>query len=112
MVSCMGQGERSAKADCRLIQFSGFLPLKILLLVSFIILMQSGFLYKGHYIGIGTRDFYSYNEIILIGNILMVRVDCTINWEISCCDIFSELLTPRSLFTQAICVLSHQLMAF
>ena len=59
-------------------QFSGFLPLKIILITSFIILMQSGFLYRGHCIGIGTGDFYSYNEIILIGNILMVSVDCTL----------------------------------
>ena len=44
--------------------------------MSFIILMQSGFLYRGHCIGIGTGDFYSYNEIILIGNILMVSMDC------------------------------------
>ena len=36
--------------------------------------MQSGFLYRGHCLGIGTGDFYSYNEIILIGNILMVNV--------------------------------------
>ena len=85
----MGQGESSAKADCLLDkkggenpaknspkgQFSGFLPLKIILIMSFIILMQSGFLYRGHYVGIGTGDFYSYNEIILIGNILMVSVD-------------------------------------
>ena len=56
---------------------SGFLPLKIILIMSFIILMQSGFLYRGHCIGIGTGDFYSYNEIILIGNILMVIVDCS-----------------------------------
>ena len=32
----------------------------------FIILMQSEFLYRGHCVGIGTGDFYSYNEIILI----------------------------------------------
>ena len=38
--------------------------------------MQSGFLYRGHCVGIGTGDLSSYNEIILIGNILMVNVDC------------------------------------
>ena len=38
--------------------------------------MQSGFLYRGHCVGIGTGDFYPYNEIILIVNILMVSVDC------------------------------------
>ena len=58
------------------IQFSGFLPLKIILITSFIILMQSGFLYRGYCVGIGTGDFYSYNEIILKGNILMESVDC------------------------------------
>ena len=58
-------------------QISGFLPLKIILIMSFIIVMQSGFLSRGHCIGIGTGDFYSYNEIILIGNILMVSVDCS-----------------------------------
>ena len=57
--------------------FAGFLPLKLILIMSFIILMQSGFLYRGHCVGIGTGDLYSYNEIILIGNILMVSVDCT-----------------------------------
>ena len=49
---------------------------KIILIRSFIILMQSGFLYRGHYVGIGPGDFYSYNEIILICNMLMVSVDC------------------------------------
>ena len=88
----LGQGESSAKADCadwitkkwwrfREKQpkghFSGFLPLTIIFIMSFIILMQSGFLYRGHCVGIGTGDFYSINEIILIGNILMVSVDCT-----------------------------------
>ena len=67
----MGQGESSAKAD---FQFSGFLPLKIILTMSFIILMQSGFLYRGHCVEIWTGDFYSYNEIIRIGNILMVSL--------------------------------------
>ena len=64
-------------ASGKFASFSGFLPLRIILIMSFIILMQSGFLYRGHCIGIGTRDFYSYDEIILIGNILMVSVDCT-----------------------------------
>ena len=50
--------------------------MKIILIMSFIILMQSGFLYRGHCVGIGAGDFYSYNEIILIGNILMVSMDC------------------------------------
>ena len=50
--------------------------MKIILIMSFIILMQSGFLYREHCVGIGTGDFYSYNEIILIGNILMVSMDC------------------------------------
>ena len=58
-------------------QFSGVLLLKIILIMSSIILMQSGFLHRGHCVGIGIGDFYSYNEIILIGNILMVSVDCT-----------------------------------
>ena len=38
--------------------------------------MQSGFLYRGNWVGIGTGDFYSYNDIILIGTILMVSVAC------------------------------------
>ena len=38
--------------------------------------MQSGLLYRGHCVGIGIGDFYSHNEIILIGNILMVSVSC------------------------------------
>ena len=42
----------------------------------FSILMQGGFLDRGHCVGSGTGDFYSCNEIILIGNILMVSVDC------------------------------------
>ena len=57
------------------IPLSGFLPLKIILIMSFIILMQSKFLYRGHCVGIGTGDFYSNNEIIFIDNILMVSVD-------------------------------------
>ena len=68
-------GENSTK-NSQKSQFSGFLPLKIILIMRFIILMQSGFLYRGHCVGIGTGDFYSYNEIILIGNILMVSMDC------------------------------------
>ena len=59
-------------------QFSGFLPLKIIFIMSFIILMQSRFLYRRQWVGIGTGDFYSYNEIILIGNILMVSMDCNV----------------------------------
>ena len=44
--------------------------MKIIFIMSFIIHMQSGFLHRGHCLGIGTGAFYSYNEIILIGNIL------------------------------------------
>ena len=58
------------KKVVKIFQFSGFLPLKIILIMCVIVLMQSGFLYRGHCLGIGTGDFYSYNEIILIGNIL------------------------------------------
>ena len=59
-------------------------------IMSFIILMQSGFLYRGHWVGIGTGDFYSYNEIILRGNILMVSVDCTFLYSLSHLSIFSH----------------------
>ena len=39
--------------------------------------MQSVFLYMDIALELGPGDFYSYNEIILIGNILMVSVDCS-----------------------------------
>ena len=42
--------------------------------------MQSGFLYRRHCVGIGTGDFYSYNEIIFIGNIVIVSVDCILKY--------------------------------
>ena len=67
-------GENSAK-NSQKSQFSGFLPLKIILIMSFIILIQSGFYIGDIALELGPGDFYSYNEIILIGIILMVSVD-------------------------------------
>ena len=52
-------GENFAK-NSKKGQFSGFLPLKIIHIMSFIILLQSGSLYGGHCVAIGTGDFYSY----------------------------------------------------
>ena len=46
-------------------KFSGFLLLKIILIMSFIILMQRGFLYRGHWVGMGPGTYILIMRLFL-----------------------------------------------